>query len=722
MARRSKRPASRGSVNNMILKALSAGDKYGYEIIKEVEEESEGKIVLKQPSLYSSLSRFETKGFVSSYWEDSEIGGRRHYYSLTPEGKEYYTKFVLKEDSNEVEDTDIEEDSAETFIEDSNIEENIQEDEQEDNESFEVYNYDQNIEDEKIEHSFTKYNFNVQDKIAELLNDEEIDNENNAEFVEEFASKMEGTQEEEDEYYDGTEEYSTSQEPEEYEEESQEDLIQNNDNEVDDSVEVEDSAYEEVVIKEVVPEAKSAREQLKEIYNSIVTSKKPQKKPQQPLSNHTPTPEEIQRRKESMKILYGPSTSQNSNNQVFNSPTSKTAEAEANKKERLFQSSDYQELVKTSNQIAKNNSIITKEVKNPVEQPKKRFVVDEFGIMKIAEDIPEKKQKVFDNVGYRTSNTGHNVTEYKPPIQKTAQPKQVSKIESFKEPVQKYSEIELTPEERTARQERFNERFENLQKERMGQRDIQPESLITQSNDEPVYDGRPPSTFKNKNVKLFRDLPKTEQEPEEDPFVENLAFNEVTVQEELQDIRTNAIRTEFDNNDNSILELQKELINKGVEFKSYSKESTIRKDRDFVLHNKLKFALGFIMLFLMAIEVTAFLFVSQNLGFYIPDNKPLFIGAYAIVGFVSICLIAPFIFAPHKRKINNFRFGYNLLFGLFAFILTAILSYALNTLAGLTMDTINYYMTSLLLPMVLAVNFILVPLIYNILLKTKAFY
>ena len=99
MARRKKkRNASRGSVNNIILKTLANGDKYGYEIIKEVEEYSNGKIQLKQPSLYSSLSRFEEKKFVSSYWGDSDIGGRRHYYHLTDEGLAYYKKFVLKED------------------------------------------------------------------------------------------------------------------------------------------------------------------------------------------------------------------------------------------------------------------------------------------------------------------------------------------------------------------------------------------------------------------------------------------------------------------------------------------------------------------------------------------------------------------------------------------------------------------------------------------------
>lgn len=98
MARKKRRRiASRGSVNNIILKTLVNGDKYGYEIIKEVEDFSEGKIKLKQPSLYSSLSRFEDKNFVTSYWGDSDIGGRRHYYHLTEQGLDYYRRVILKE-------------------------------------------------------------------------------------------------------------------------------------------------------------------------------------------------------------------------------------------------------------------------------------------------------------------------------------------------------------------------------------------------------------------------------------------------------------------------------------------------------------------------------------------------------------------------------------------------------------------------------------------------
>ena len=82
----------RGHIDTIILKSLYHGDKYGLEIIQEVEEKSGGTYELKQPTLYSCLKRLESQGLISSYWEDSDIGGKRHYYKLTDLGKETYQK------------------------------------------------------------------------------------------------------------------------------------------------------------------------------------------------------------------------------------------------------------------------------------------------------------------------------------------------------------------------------------------------------------------------------------------------------------------------------------------------------------------------------------------------------------------------------------------------------------------------------------------------------
>ena len=82
----------RGNIDTIILKTMIDGDKYGLDIIKEVEARSNGTYELKQPTLYSCLKRLENQELISSYWLDSDIGGRRHYYKLTDKGHETLQK------------------------------------------------------------------------------------------------------------------------------------------------------------------------------------------------------------------------------------------------------------------------------------------------------------------------------------------------------------------------------------------------------------------------------------------------------------------------------------------------------------------------------------------------------------------------------------------------------------------------------------------------------
>lgn len=71
----------------LILIELSTGNKYGFELTKAIEDKSNQKIQIKQPTLYTVLKKLEKSKFISSYWEDSEIGGKRHYYKITENGK-----------------------------------------------------------------------------------------------------------------------------------------------------------------------------------------------------------------------------------------------------------------------------------------------------------------------------------------------------------------------------------------------------------------------------------------------------------------------------------------------------------------------------------------------------------------------------------------------------------------------------------------------------------
>ncbi|MFR1983572.1 MAG: helix-turn-helix transcriptional regulator [Christensenellaceae bacterium] len=78
----------RGHINTIILRSLYDGDKYGYDIINEIEKKSGGLYTLKQPTLYSALKRLETLRYVESYYGDFSNGGRRKYFRLTDKGKE----------------------------------------------------------------------------------------------------------------------------------------------------------------------------------------------------------------------------------------------------------------------------------------------------------------------------------------------------------------------------------------------------------------------------------------------------------------------------------------------------------------------------------------------------------------------------------------------------------------------------------------------------------
>lgn len=96
----------------MILLELSDGAKYGIELTKSIETKSNGKVVIKQPTLYTILKKLEKSKFISSYWEDSEIGGKRHYYKLTQYGNNQVSTLpsfsVLLENALKDDDLDIE--------------------------------------------------------------------------------------------------------------------------------------------------------------------------------------------------------------------------------------------------------------------------------------------------------------------------------------------------------------------------------------------------------------------------------------------------------------------------------------------------------------------------------------------------------------------------------------------------------------------------------------
>ena len=86
-----------GIYTMLILKAIEElGETYGYEIQKHVEEKSNGKIKLKDATVYPVLRYLTRKKILYAYWTEPGEGAPRKYYSLTEKGKKLL-KAVVKD-------------------------------------------------------------------------------------------------------------------------------------------------------------------------------------------------------------------------------------------------------------------------------------------------------------------------------------------------------------------------------------------------------------------------------------------------------------------------------------------------------------------------------------------------------------------------------------------------------------------------------------------------
>lgn len=75
-----------GTLDMLILKALSLGPTHGYGVLLRIEETSKGLLSLEQGSLYPALARLDERGAIDSEWGRSSNNRRAKFYRLTPEG------------------------------------------------------------------------------------------------------------------------------------------------------------------------------------------------------------------------------------------------------------------------------------------------------------------------------------------------------------------------------------------------------------------------------------------------------------------------------------------------------------------------------------------------------------------------------------------------------------------------------------------------------------
>ncbi len=76
-----------GTLDLLILKAVSLGPQHGYGVLLRIEQTSGGHLLIEQGALYPALYRLETQGLIDSEWGTSENNRRAKFYTLTAAGR-----------------------------------------------------------------------------------------------------------------------------------------------------------------------------------------------------------------------------------------------------------------------------------------------------------------------------------------------------------------------------------------------------------------------------------------------------------------------------------------------------------------------------------------------------------------------------------------------------------------------------------------------------------
>ena len=76
-----------GTLDVLILKAVSLGKLHGYGVLLRIEQISGGALLVQQGALYQALARLEYQGLIDSEWGTSDNNRRAKFYRLTAAGR-----------------------------------------------------------------------------------------------------------------------------------------------------------------------------------------------------------------------------------------------------------------------------------------------------------------------------------------------------------------------------------------------------------------------------------------------------------------------------------------------------------------------------------------------------------------------------------------------------------------------------------------------------------
>lgn len=76
-----------GTLDLLILKAVSLGPLHGYGVLLRIEQISGGALLVEQGALYPALFRLVRQGLLKASWGTSDNNRRAKFYELTPAGR-----------------------------------------------------------------------------------------------------------------------------------------------------------------------------------------------------------------------------------------------------------------------------------------------------------------------------------------------------------------------------------------------------------------------------------------------------------------------------------------------------------------------------------------------------------------------------------------------------------------------------------------------------------
>ena len=80
-------PVLKGTLDVLVLKALSWGALHGFEITRWLEDRSGGALEVEDAAVYQALYRLEARGLIEAEWGMTENNRRARYYAITAAGR-----------------------------------------------------------------------------------------------------------------------------------------------------------------------------------------------------------------------------------------------------------------------------------------------------------------------------------------------------------------------------------------------------------------------------------------------------------------------------------------------------------------------------------------------------------------------------------------------------------------------------------------------------------